>query len=419
MPTIVTMRSGVSAGIVAALLAAVCCGACTGAEDTQPTGPANAEPLTASEFREAAIELVEERESALVDEDREAFLTTVDDDELQFVATQSRWFDNLAAMPLDQISLEVVDKPGADSADDELQLPVDFTMRLDGFEERSVTQRLLYTFRQVGGEVGLVDDRDDKRDRRTGWLPDPWDVDDIVVRESGTILAIFDEDTAPYADAVMKDLKASQATVLAAVPDWSGQLVAYDISDFAGLEKRTPMQVWETGGVAYPVYVRPGSDEVAAIRFIVNPDVAHNSLNREFLLPHELTHVALGSRDDASPRWLTEGAAEYVSRTDYSLEEQRRMAGFAVDYLGITDPVLVNGTDFYANPNVSYEVAAIACTYLAATRDPATLWSLMDAFTAEGQGLSAVQVDAVVQREIGLDTATLARDAVAWAASAN
>ena len=74
------------------------------------------------------------------------------------------------------------------------------------------------------------------------------------------------------------------------------------------------MDVGETGGVAYPVPVRPGSREVAAYRFVVNPDVAHNGLQREFLLRHELAHVALASRDDSSPRWLTEGAAEYVSR---------------------------------------------------------------------------------------------------------
>lgn len=413
------MRSGVSAGIVAALLAAVCCGACTGVEDKPPTGPPAAESLTATRFREAAVEIVEQRESALKDRDRDAFLATVDDDELQFVATQSRWFDNLALMPLADLRLEVVGKPTTDAEEGELQLPVDFTMRLDGFEERSVTQRLLYTFRQVDGAVGLVNDRNTQRDRRTGWLPDPWDVGDVVVRESGSILGFFDEETAPYADAVMKDLKASQETVLTAVPDWSGQLVAYDISDLTGLEKRTPMQVWETGGVAYPVMVRPGSKEVAAVRFIVNPDVAHNSLHREFLLRHELAHVALGSRDDASPRWLTEGAAEYVSRTQYSVAQQRRMASYAVEYFGLTAPFLVNGSDFYADPNLNYEVASIACTYLASTRGPEILWSLMDAFTADRDlmPMSAAQIDAILQREIGLDSIGLARAAVAWAAA--
>jgi hypothetical protein len=417
------MRSGASAGIVATLLAAMCCGSCTWTDGTLPTSPATIGPLSASQFRGAAVELIEQREAALVGGDRDAFLATVDDDELQFVATQARWFDNLSAMPVADLRLEPVDKraAGAEAEDGELQLPVDFTMRLDGFEQHSVTQRLLYTFRQVDGDVGLVNDRDAQRDRRAGWLPDPWDVGDVVVRESGSILAFFDEETAPYADAVMHDLKASQETVLAAVPEWSGQLVAYDISDLTGLEKRSPMRVWETGGVAYPVPVRPGSHEVAAYRFIVNPDVAHNSLRREFLLRHELAHVALATRDDASPLWLVEGAAEYVSRTQYSAEQQRSVAAYVVAYLGTSIPALANGAEFYANPDINYELAATACAYLAATRGRQTLWDLMDAFAAErprlGQAepLSAAQADAVLRREIGLDNQGLTRAAVAWA----
>ena len=34
----------------------------------------------------------------------------MDDDALQFVATQARWFDNLAAMPVGDLRLEVVDE---------------------------------------------------------------------------------------------------------------------------------------------------------------------------------------------------------------------------------------------------------------------------------------------------------------------
>lgn len=351
-------------------------------------------------------------------------MATVDDDELQFVATQGRWFDNLSALPVSELSLVPVDDAAADAAaagDGELLLPVDFTMHLEGFEQHSVTQRLLYTFRQADGDVVLVNDRDAERDRREGWLPDPWDVGDVVVRQSGSILGIFDEETAPYANAVMKDLKASQRTVLAAVPDWSGQLVAYDISDLTGLEKRTPMRVWETGGVAYPVPVRPGSRKVAAYRFVVNPDVAHNGSQREFLLRHELTHVALGSRDDESPRWLAEGAAEHVSWTQYPAEQQRLMAAYVTVYLDTSTPSLANGTEFYVNPHLNYQLAATVCTYLAATRGTQTLWDLMDAFAAErprlGQTepLSATQTDALLLREIGLDSRGLARAAVAWA----
>ena len=295
-------------------------------------------------------------------------------------------------------------------------------MRLDGFEQHSVTQRLLYTFRQVDGEVRLVNDRDAARDRRAGWLPDPWDIDDVVVRESGSILAFFDEETAPYADAVMTDLKASQETVLAAVPEWSGQLVAYDISDLTGIEERSPMRVWETGGVAYPVPVRPGSRKIAAYRFIVNPDVAHNSLQREFLLRHELAHVALASRDDASPRWLAEGSAEYVSRTPVP---RRRSSGAwrptTCPPSAPPHPPWPTARSSTPTRDANYALAAAACTYLAATRGSAEPVGpdgcLRRRTRPAGQAgpLSAAQVDAVLLREVGLDNPGLARAAVAWA----
>lgn len=104
-----TMRSGASARTVAALLAAVCCASCSATDDALPAVPATTGTLGASQFRDAAVELVEQRDAALRGGDRDAFMATVDDDELL--------------------------------------LPVDFTMHLDGFEQHSVTQRLLYTFR--------------------------------------------------------------------------------------------------------------------------------------------------------------------------------------------------------------------------------------------------------------------------------
>ncbi|KRF36519.1 hypothetical protein [Nocardioides sp. Soil805] len=404
-------------------------GACTA--DARPSRPEAVDPLGADEVRSEAVRLVAEREAALVAGDRDTFLATVDDDALQFVATQARWFDNLAAMPVGDLRLELAGEGSAgdedveddDDEEGELHLPVDFTMRLDGFEQRSVTQRLLYTFRQVDGEVVLVDDRDAEGDRRAGWLPDPWDVAHVVVRESGPILGLFDEETEPYATAVMSDLRASRRTVLAALPDWSGKVVAYDISDLTALEERTPMDVRETGGVAYPVPVRPGSRTVAAHRFVVNPAVAHDGLQREFLLRHELTHVALASRDDSSPRWLTEGAAEYVSRSHLPAEQQRLMAAYVLAYLGDPAPVLTDGLGFYADADASYALAAVMCTYLVATRGTQVLWDLMDAFTAArlraGQAgpLTAPQVDAVLLRQVGLDQRGLALAAVAWAAA--
>jgi hypothetical protein len=419
------MWSGARRGVGVAALALLCGAGCSASTEKAPELAPTPEILTAGQFREAAESLVAERETALRAGDLDGFMATVDDDELQFTATQQRWFDNLAQMPLSDLSLEVSDAElsAAGSGEESLlRLPVDFTMRLDGFEERSVTQRLVYTFTNTAAGLLLAADRDARTDKRAAWLPDPWDVSHVVVRQTDSILAFFDEDTSLYADAVMKDLEASRRTVMEALPDWSGKFVAYDISDLTGIERRSPMKASETGGIAYPVLVRPGSDRVAAYRFVVNPDVAHNGLQREFLLRHELAHVALGTRDDHSPQWLVEGAAGYVESSHYSPEQQRAIAAYSLSGVGSEVPSLANGGDFYARPEVSYALAAAACTYLVQTRGPDVLWELMDAFAEEdrrqgpGTGMSAESADAVLVRETGLDNAGLTVAALGWAA---
>ncbi len=54
-------------------------------------------------LRDAALELVDERETALVAGDREAFLATVDPDAHDFARTQARWWDNLALLPVTDV----------------------------------------------------------------------------------------------------------------------------------------------------------------------------------------------------------------------------------------------------------------------------------------------------------------------------
>ena len=53
---------------------------------------------------------------------------------------------------------------------------------------------------------------------------------------------------------------------------------------------------------------------VASTRFVLNPRLlAADPGVRDRLIRHELVHVALGSRDDRIPVWLSEGLAEYLS----------------------------------------------------------------------------------------------------------
>ena len=280
-------------------------------------------------LREEALALLDERERALTDGDREAFLATVDPDELGFSATQARWFDNLARLPVGDVSFELGDEEAlADDFDDgELRLPVDFTMRLRGFDDRPVTDKMVWTFVHRDDDVLLAGDRDEQVDVVNGWIPAPWDLAHIEVRRSGGILAVFDEDTSEHATYVMSDLADATALVQRHFPDWSGRYVAYGTSDTTAIAEMSGMSVEQTAGVAFPVLARPDGP-VAAYRFAVNPTVVGDVLSRGLVFRHELAHVALGATDDRSPVWLMEGAAEYVARSTMPVDERRRIAAY-------------------------------------------------------------------------------------------
>jgi hypothetical protein len=409
------MRS--SRAWLAALLLLPLAGCTGGAESSQDPAPVtlSRRPAPAAgtdeSLRAAALELVDEREQALQSGDREAFLSTVDPDELGFSATQARWFDNLALLPVTDVSFDLGDESVMEdvSADGDLQLAVDFSMRLRGFDRLPVTQRMVWTFVRSDDGVLLADDRNARADRRTGWMPAPWDTVHIEVRRSGGILGIFDEETADHADYVMSDLAEATAAVRAHLPWWRGKYVVYGTSDVSAMAAMSAMTVDDTAGVAFPVLSRVGGP-VAAYRIIVNPSVVQDVLSRGLVFRHELVHVALATSDDASPVWLAEGAAEYVARTTYPVAQRRLIA--AQQLVGVRPHTLETGQLFYQrDPGRNYALAALVCDYLASTRGEEVLWDLMRSFATGSAG----GAEGVVEREVGLSTQELSARALAWA----
>ncbi len=89
-------------------------------------------------------------------------------------------------------------------------------------------------------------------------------------------------------------------------------------------------------------------------------------------------HVALGSRDDRIPAWLSEGLAEYLSVRTLPPAE-RVISGEALDAAraGLTalpDTATFNETDSLAN----YGVAWWVCEAIAETYGEQMLWTLVD-----------------------------------------
>jgi hypothetical protein len=374
-------------------------------------------PGTDESLRQDALALVDAREAALVAGDREAFLRTVDPDELGFSARQARWFDNLAQLPVTDVSFELGDEDVMTriSGDGDLQLPVDFTMRLRGFDRRPVTRQMVWTFARVDGEVLLADDRNTQIEAFSGWVPAPWDEARIEVRRAGGILAVFDEDTVEHADYVMSDLAEATAVVRAHLPAWSGRFVAYGTSDTEAIDRLSAMTLDETAAVAFPVASRPDGP-VAAYRFMLNPSVTRDVLARGRVFRHELVHVALGTTDDRAPLWLVEGAAEYVARSPLPVESRRRLS--AAQLYGVEARPLEASRRFYTrDPLRNYDLSALACDWIAATRGEPALWDLLRAFRTARFATWAESED-VVRRELGLGTREISAQALAWARSA-
>lgn len=388
-------------------------------DPSRPTLPERSAPPAGMDesLREAALELVEEREDALASGDREAFLATVDADELGFSATQARWFDNMAQLPLTDVSYELGDEgimTQVTGAGD-LQLPVDFTMRIAGFDARPVTQQMVWTFSRDGDDALLVDDRNVQVEARSGWTPAPWDLVHIEVRRSGGILGVFDDETVEHADYVMDDLADAARVVRGHLPAWNGRFVVYASSDVSAMDAMSAMTVDDTGGVAFPVLSREGGP-VAAYRFLVNPTVTRDVITRTHLFRHELAHVALGTTDDRSPTWLVEGVAEYVAASVHPVVERRLVAAYQL--ASATPRPLEASRRFYTrDATLNYALGGLVCDYIASTRGEAALWDLVRTFQA-ARFSSWAQSEDVVRRELGFSTRELSAQALAWARSA-
>lgn len=371
---------------------------------------------TDDSLREEALALVEQRERALVDGDREAFLATVDPEALAFVATQERWWDNMEQLPLTDVSYELGDESVMTqvAGAGDLQLPVDFTMRLEGFDDRPVTQRMVWTFVRSGDEVLLADDRNTRIEAMTDWVAAPWDLVHIEVRRSGGILGIFDTDTSQHASYVMRDLAGAAADVRRRLPWWDGRFVAYGTSDTTAIDTMSSMSVEGTAGLAFPIMSRPGG-KVASYRFLVNPDVVSDVVSRTGVFRHEMVHVAFGTADDWSPTWLVEGIASYLEDSISWPPEQRRVI-LAVALRDVEAQQLSPGEEFYTtNPSLNYVMASAVCDYLASTRGEQTLWDLVGTYD-EARPTTVGEVEAVLDRTIGMTSEELAAATLDWLA---
>ncbi len=401
-------RSGGLALLLVLLVVLSGLSACSLVSGDEDAGPPVAPPDVTADVRE----LLTRHARALRRGEMTAFLDDVDATRKPFAARQKRYFLNLRQLPLATFGWRVPDNSVTET-EDGLRAVVELRMQLDGYDTVPVVTPQALTFtRSEDGELLLAGDRDAAFIERYDIELAPWDLMSIEVETGDGVLGVFDADSVDAAYQIIAAVEEGIDAIDAEVPlDWSERVVVYALSDIRALAELDHLPGGDPDrldGVAFPVRAGPRTRKLASTRFMLHPRMIYrNDQTRDRLIRHELTHVALGVRDDKVPTWLSEGIAEYVSVQP--IPTYRRM--IAKDALaraqagmdGLPRDKTFNG----AHSGANYGLAWFACEYVATTYGEEALWRLFDTMRAEG-GAGEKAQDAVIQEVLNISGDQLA-----------
>jgi hypothetical protein len=317
-----------------------------------------------------------------------------------FRRDQRTWYANLRQLPIQRLSFELQPSSLIRHGHD-YTATVTTRLQLRGYDARPVATERRFRFVRTHGRFLLDSVRDRLWERSHDVRLEPWDTGRVTIRDTGTVVGVFDAGSEGRADDVMASVSKGIADVSPLIPlDWSHRVVVYALSDSAFLEEQ-PRPAGQVDALTFSLDTGPDG-QVASTRFVLSPQlVSSPGASRDRLVRHELTHVALGDRDDRLPAWLSEGLAEWVSvqalpPSDRTVSRSALVAARrGVDHL--PESSTFNGPDATAN----YGLAWYACEYLVRQGGDALLWQLVhdladsdhpDARLKQDSGVSADQL---------------------------
>jgi hypothetical protein len=128
--------------------------------------------------------------------------------------------------------------------------------------------------------------------------------------------------------------------------------------------------------------------------------------DRDRLIRHELTHVAIGPHDDHAPVWLSEGIAEWVSVAPLAPQDglgpEGAISAAEAGVGDLPDDASFNDDDSEAH----YGLAWWAVEYLADSYGPDAPWRLLDAMEQPD-----ADPETVLRDQFGTSTRALAHQA--------
>jgi len=385
---------------------------CTG--DPEPDAPP-AEADTA-DVVPLMQQVLRKRARALRRGDEQAFLATVDQAQQKFLDRERVYFANLTQLPLGKLAYRVEEGSLVRTAGG-YDAVVQVHLQLDGYDALPVVRpaRFHFTHDLEGDGLLVASDRDLTWEQRNEVDVQPWDSRAVSVVTGGGVLGIFDHKSVRKAQHVIHAIEAGIGQVSEFVPyDWDGHVVVYALSDtdlLEGLDDLPTQDPDALDAVSFPVPARIDGEEgdpLAGTRFLLHPrmlDSDPQQLAR--LIRHELTHVALGSRDDDVPTWLGEGIAEWVSVQPLP-EGQRLIGQAAIDAAAAGLDELPGDGDYHDEEQAAhYGVSWWACEAIVDMYGEPMLWRLLDELAAT----SPTDQDDELQQTLQMGSAQLAREA--------
>jgi hypothetical protein len=420
--------------VLAAALALGALGGCTLLGDDEATGPGTSAAPAPPGVVEELTRVLRRRAVAVREGDEQVFRSGLARRGGGFGAAQADYYRAMQDLPV-QVFRYSFDPADVLRDGEAYWVVVRLHLQLEGYDVAPVVSRDRYLFApNPRGRLRLASVTDAAWEERNGVVAQPWDRGPVEVREVAGVLGVFDPAAVASADALLASVQRGIADVSAVVPyDWERRVVVYALSDtgfLASLRQLPGGDPELVDAVAFLVLLDdavPGAG-VAGVRVALHPRMLTREDDaRDRLVRHELTHVALGPRDDSVPVWLSEGIAEWVSVAPLAPEDRALSTASLVaardglegggDGLDLPPSDGFNGATSGANYGLSWW----ACEALTSAYGDEVLWTLVDDLDAAAEVVSARGEDPVagvdergeevLAQRTGLGTADLARRA--------
>jgi hypothetical protein len=349
----------------------------TGAPTASPPRPT----IVATADPRAAIEIVMQRRShALLDHNRKAFVATVDPRSPRFRRAQRAMYDNLQRIRFVSWSYDV----GSESRraaptryHAPTWVPSYFALhyRLAGFDDRPTDRRQYPTFVKRHGRWYLGSLSDFAAAGKVS-ATDLWDYAPVHVIRRRDVLVLGPESQLPTMAAVAGVVTSSipkvtavwgqrwarKTVVLVPATQHEMALIDSDRDDLSQIAALTSAEVRTTNGHPAPV----------GDRITINPAnwPRLGPIGASVVLTHELTHVATrAATGTQTPKWLSEGFAEYVGFRTAPVSVGLAAAQLAHRVQAGQVPSRLPGKHAFrgsaANLGAQYQASWLACRYIA------------------------------------------------------